>query len=201
MGIDKPEFPPAPHRCRPGSCSPVSGKVPPRQVIVPFSHGADLPAHLCQFTDQFVLDFGLISRHLSDSFICQKMALGLQRDRQRRFTIVGWHDGSAAFRQQFKAGTGLTEGLPAPHTGRPGCLLPASCAELHDRTSLIHFPAIGINLFIVGTGKTKSLGIHMAAAISPHIEFPAIHTQGMEHPSQSQQKVSGGTADKFLFHL
>jgi hypothetical protein len=57
-------------------------------------------------------------------------------------------------------------------------LLPASCAELHDRTSLIHFPAIGINLFIVGTGKTKSLGIHMAAAISPHIEFPAIHTQG-----------------------
>jgi hypothetical protein len=44
-----------------------------------FSHGADLAAHLCQFTDQFVPGFGLISRHLSDSFICQKMALGLQK--------------------------------------------------------------------------------------------------------------------------
>jgi hypothetical protein len=57
-------------------------------------------------------------------------------------------------------------------------LLPAIGAEVHDRTSLLHFPTIRINLFIVGTEKTKSLGIHVATAIPPHIEFPAIHTQG-----------------------
>jgi hypothetical protein len=44
-----------------------------------FSHSADLPAHLGQFADQFVPGFGLILHHGSDSFICQKMALGLQK--------------------------------------------------------------------------------------------------------------------------
>jgi hypothetical protein len=91
---------------------------------------------------------------------------------------IGGNNGSAAFRQQFKAGAGLTEGLPAPPTGCPEFLFPAIGTEVHDRTPLIHLPAIGINLFIVGTGKTKSLGIHVATAIPPHIEFPAIHTQG-----------------------
>jgi hypothetical protein len=91
---------------------------------------------------------------------------------------IGGNNGSATFRQQFKAGAGLTKGLPAPHAGRPGCLLPASCAELHDCASLIHLPTIGINLFISGTGLAKRLGIHVATAIPPHIEFPAIHTQG-----------------------
>jgi hypothetical protein len=57
-------------------------------------------------------------------------------------------------------------------------LFPAIGTEIYDRASLIHLPAIGINLFISGAGLAKCLGIRVAATISPHIEFPAIHTQG-----------------------
>jgi hypothetical protein len=43
----------------------------------------------------------------------------------------------------------------------------------------IHFPAVRIDFLIVGAGQAKGLGVHVAAAVSPHVEFAAIHTQGL----------------------
>jgi hypothetical protein len=42
----------------------------------------------------------------------------------------------------------------------------------------IHFSAVRIDLFIVGAGQAEGLGVHVAAPVSPHIEFAAIYTQG-----------------------
>jgi hypothetical protein len=108
---------------------------------------------------------------------------------------------SAAFRQQFKAGAIFAEGLFAPRAGRPEFFVPAVRAKLVHNTTInhrplkngfaacepffsgyakpsIHFPAIGIDFFIVGASQAKGLGVHVATAVSPHVEFPAIHTQG-----------------------
>jgi hypothetical protein len=62
--------------------------------------------------------------------------------------------------------------------GVQNLLFRQSAQSLSITPPSIHFSAVRIDLFIVGAGQAEGLGVHVAAAVSPHVEFPAIHTQG-----------------------
>jgi hypothetical protein len=123
--------------------------------------------------------FDPIFHHASVSFICQKIALGLQQGSTTQVaqkyagTTVPQPSASSSKRAQSSQ-----RGFLHHVQGVQNFLFRQSAQSSSIMPPSIHFPAIGIDLFIVGAGQAKGLGVHVAAAVSPHVEFPAIHTQG-----------------------
>jgi hypothetical protein len=116
---------------------------------------------------------------VSASFICQKIALGLQQGSTTQVaqkyagTTVPQPSASSSKRAQASQRDLLH------HMQGVQNFLFRQCAQSSSITlPSIHFSTVRIDFFILGAGQAKGLGVHVAAAVSPHVEFPAIHTQG-----------------------
>jgi hypothetical protein len=123
--------------------------------------------------------FGPIFHHASASFICQKIALGLQQGsitqvaQKYAGTTVPHPSASSSKRAQASQ-----RGFLHHVQGVQNFCFRQSVQSSSITPPSIHFSTVRIDLFIVGAAQAKGLGVHVAAAVSPHIEFPAIHTQG-----------------------
>lgn len=122
--------------------------------------------------------FELIIHRTSVSFICQKIALGLQQGSATQVaqkyagTTVPQPSASSSKRAQASQ-----RGFLHHVQGVQNFLLWHSTQSSFITPSSIHFAAVRIDFFIRGAGQTKGLGVHVAAAVSPHVEFAAILAQ------------------------
>jgi hypothetical protein len=123
--------------------------------------------------------FGPIFHRASVSFICQNIALGLQQGSTTQVaqkyagTTVPQPSASSSKRAQSSQ-----RGFLHHVQGVQNFLFRQSVQSSSITPPSIHFSTVRIDLFIVGAGQAEGLGVHVAAAVSPHVEFPAIHTQG-----------------------
>jgi hypothetical protein len=123
---------------------------------------------------------GPVFHHASVSFICQKIALGLQQGsitqvaQKYAGTTVPQPSASSSKRAQASQ-----RGFLHHVQGVQNLLFRQSVQSSSITPPSIHFSAVGIDLFIVGAGQAEGFGVHVAAAVSPHVKFPAIHAQGL----------------------
>jgi hypothetical protein len=122
---------------------------------------------------------GPVFHRESASFICQKIALGLQQGSTTQVaqkyagTTVPQPSASSSKRAQASQ-----RGFLHHVQGVQNFCFRQSAQSSSITLPSIHFSAVGIDLFIVGAGQAEGLGVHMAAAVSPHVKLAAIHTQG-----------------------
>jgi len=122
--------------------------------------------------------FDLIIHRASVSFICQKIALGLQQGSTTQVaqkyagTTVPQPSASSSKRAQASQ-----RGFLHHVQGVQNFFSRQSVQSSSITPPSIHFSTVRIDFFIVGASQAKGLCVHVAAAVSPHVEFPAIHTQ------------------------
>jgi hypothetical protein len=123
---------------------------------------------------------GPIFHHASASFICQKIALGLQQGsitqvaQKYAGTTVPQPSASSSKRAQASQ-----RGFLHHVQGVQHFCFRQSVQSSSITPPSIHFPTVRIDFFIVSAGQAEGLGVHVAAAVPPHVKFPAIHTQGL----------------------